>query len=411
MSTAQAAPPGQTADIPPGAFPLAAVRADTPGCERFAHFDNAGASPAPRPVFDRVSRHLAREQAIGGYGAQREAAAELDGFYASVARLINAHPSEIAFAESATRAWDMAFYGIGFRPGDRILCCRSEYASNYLAFLQMRQSKGVEVEVIPDGPDGAVDVAFLASRLDGKVKLVNICHVPTSNGLVNDAAAVGAILRDHPAIYILDACQSIGQQAIDVQAIGCDILSATGRKFLRGPRGTGFLYVAGRTLPLIEPPFADLRSASSPDRQALQWAPGCRRFEGWEYPVASKLGLKAAIDYASELGVANIESRIAELSSGLRQRLSGIRGVSVLDRGGRQSAIVTIAAENSDVERLRRQLADRATSATVIDGTDTMLDLESASGRILRLSPHYFNTTREIDNLCSAIEDLTARRS
>jgi len=395
----------------PVVFPVQDTRAETPGCETFGHFDNAGASPSPKPVCDRMVHHLRREQMVGGYTAQREVASELQEFYSSAARLINAHPSEIAFAESATRAWDMAFYGINFHPGDRILCCRSEYSSNYLAFLQMRQAKGVEIEIIPDGPDGSLDIGSLANRLDSRVKLVNICHAPTSNGLINDAAAVGAVLRDHPAIYILDACQSIGQKAIDVQTIGCDILSATGRKFLRGPRGTGFLFVASRVLSMIEPPFADLRSASSPDRQTLQWAPGGRRFEGWEYPVAAKLGLKTAIDYALKLGVGNIEARLSELSIALRSRLSQVRGISVLDRGWTQSAITTIASDCGDVSAIQHYLAERALSSTVIDGTDTILDANAPAGRILRLSPHYFNTLEEIENLCSAIQDCTGRRA
>lgn len=380
------------------------LREDTPGCGDFIHFDNAGASPMPRPAFDRMIAHLNREIEIGGYAAQRGAAAEIDTFNRSAARLLNAQPFEIAFAENATRAWDMAFYGIKFCPGDRILTCRSEYASNYLAFLQMKRRCGVEIELVPDGPDGTIDVGALERMLDDRVRLVNLCHIPTSNGLVNDASAVGAVLRGHPALYMLDACQSIGQMPIDVEEIGCDILSATGRKFLRGPRGTGILYVSSRKLDLIEPPFIDLRSARWIGAGDYDLAPGARRFESWEYPVASKLGLKAAIDYALELGVAWIGERNSHLASVLRIHLAQIPGVEVLDRGQRRSAITTLAVPGLDLNALQAHLERHRISATVIEGQEAPFDVLAAEhDQLLRLSPHYFNSETEIERVLDCV--------
>jgi aspartate aminotransferase-like enzyme len=211
---------------------LERVRADTPGCAKVAHLNNAGSALPPDQVVDSVVSFLRREAEIGGYEAKAEAQAELESSYDSVARLINADRSEIAMVENATRAWDMAFYGLKFRPGDRILTAQAEYASNAIAFLQVARQHGVSVEVLPDGDDGCLSTDALRSMLDERVRLIAVTHTPTHNGLLNPAAEIGAIARSAGVLYLLDACQSVGQVPIDVREIGCHFLSATGRKFL-----------------------------------------------------------------------------------------------------------------------------------------------------------------------------------
>ena len=209
------------------------------------HLNNAGAGLMPRPVLEAMHGHLRREAEIGGYEAADEAAARLDGVYDSVARLMGAGRDEIALMENATVAWQMAFYAPGpdLRPGDRILTARAEYAANYVAFLQVARRMGVVIEVVPDDPDGVLDPEALRRMIDDRVRLIAITWIPTNGGLVNPAAEVGRVARECGVPYLLDACQAVGQMPVDVAALGCDMLSATGRKFLRGPRGTGFLYI------------------------------------------------------------------------------------------------------------------------------------------------------------------------
>jgi cysteine desulfurase / selenocysteine lyase len=218
-----------------------AIRDDLTSKPGYIHLDNAGASLMPRCVLDTQVKHLQLEASVGGYEAERLENQRIEAVYDSVARLINCHRNEVAIVENASVGWMMAFYSIPFERGDRILTAEAEYASNYLAYLQVARERGVVVETIPSTGSGEVCIESLRAMIDDRVRLISVTHVPTNGGLVNPVAAIGAVAREHGIFYIVDACQSAGQIDLDVDAIHCDVLTATGRKFLRGPRGVGFL--------------------------------------------------------------------------------------------------------------------------------------------------------------------------
>ncbi|AUX22453.1 aminotransferase class V [Sorangium cellulosum] len=383
---------------------IAALRRDTPGCASVLHFNNAGSSLPPAVVLDTVVEHLRREAAIGGYEAEAEAGARIEAVYGSVARLIGAAPDEIALVENATRAWDMAFYSLRFGPGDRILTARAEYASNYIAFLQVARRTGAEIVPVPSDERGAVSLTALDRLLDERVKLIAITHVPTNGGLVNPAEAIGRRARSAGVPYLLDACQSVGQMPIDVDAIGCDFLSATGRKYLRGPRGTGFLYVRRAMLDRLEPPFLDLHAArwTAPDRYALR--PDARRFECWESYVAGRLGLGAAADYALRLGLPAIRDRICALAERLRARLAELPGVAVRDLGEQRCGIVTFTKAGEDATAVKTRLGAQAIHVSVSTAAGALLDFEVRGiPDLVRASVHYYNDEAEIDRFVAAL--------
>ncbi len=383
------------------------ARRDTPATETILHFNNAGAALMPTPVLQAQLRHLQLEADTGGYEAATSANDQHEAIYDSIAQLLNADRTEIALVENATVAWDMAFYSVGFAPGDRILTAEAEYASNYIAFLQVARRTGAVIDVIPSDAAGELDLDALARMIDRRVKLIAITHVPTNGGLVNPAAAVGRIAGAHGILYLLDACQSVGHMSIDVDAIGCDMLSATGRKYLRGPRGTGFLYVRRAVLDQLEPPFLDLQAATwvSPDRYEIR--PDARRFENWERNVAALLGLGAAVDYALGWGLADIAARIDTLAAELRRRLTQIPGVRVRDLGRRRCGIVTFTAEAKPARELVAALRQQHMNCHASGPGSALLDATSRQlPDLVRASLHYYNSEEEVARFAAAVAAL-----
>lgn len=388
---------------------IANARRDTPGCENFVHFDNAGASPTPEPVFRAMADHLASERALGGYEAERRAQPVLDSLYTGLAGLLNAAPDEIAYAENATRAWNMAVYALPWTEGDRVIVHGSEYASNMLGFLHLARRHGIEVDIAPSDGSGQIDVDALEGMITDKTKLISLVHVPTQGGLVNPVEEVGAVARRHGVAYALDACQSVGQMEVDVGRIGCDILTCTGRKYLRGPRGTGFLYVRRDLANRLDPPFIDLHAAEWRTERSFDIAPGARRFENYESNVGGRIGLARAVAYAREIGIASIEARVTDLAEHLRQALCEVPGVSLHDLGARTCGIVTFTIDQVDPITARDALFQDGISTSVSLVNHARLDLgRRETGPLLRASVHYFNSTDEIERFVASITRIAS---
>jgi selenocysteine lyase/cysteine desulfurase len=384
-----------------------AVRADTPACRDLIHFNNAGASLMPRPVAEALHRHLALEETVGGYEAESRAEAELTTFYTEFAALLNARADEIGYVENATRAWDMAFYGLPLKPGDRILAHASEYVSNYLGLLHQAKRRGLEIDLVPSDETGQIDLAAMERLIGPRTRLLALTHVPTQGGLVNPAAEAGRIAKAQGLIYMLDACQSAGQIALDVQALGCDVLSGTGRKFLRGPRGTGFLYVRRAMLDTVEPAFIDLRAADWTGSGSYALAPGARRYENWESYIAGRIGLIHAVRYARGLGLPAIEARVRGLGAALREALASVQGVAVHDQGAVKCGIVTFAKAGESAPALAARLREKAINVSVTAQSSALLDF-SARGidALVRASVHYYNTEDEIGRFADTVASL-----
>lgn len=383
---------------------IARLRAETPGCAHVLHLNAAGSALPSQRTLDATVGHLRREAEIGGYEAAAEAEAELEGFYPAAARLIGAAPDEIAFVENATRAWDLAFYSLAFQPGDRILTCRSEYSSNYISYLQVARKTGAEIVVVPDDRHGQIDVAALEAMIDARTKLVSISHVPTQGGLVQPAEAVGKIAHDRGVMYLLDACQSVGQLPVNVDALHCDFLSVTGRKYLRGPRGTGFLYARRRSTAHIEPLLLDNHAAKWTGDDEYTVRADARRFENWERYFAGVIGLKVALDQANELGIDAIWARLRTLADGLRARLATVKGVTLTDLGQLKGAIVTFAVDGHDHAGLKAALRAQAINVTVSTRFSSRLDLVGRGLEdVMRASVHVYNTEEELDRFVAAL--------
>lgn len=383
------------------------VRAETPGTAHGTYLHNAGTGLMPAPVLESMKQYLDLESEIGGYAAAARETERLEAVYDSTARLLNATRDEIALTENATVAWQMGFYSLPFQPGDRILTSQAEYGANYVAYLQVARRTGARIEVVPSDAQGQLDVDALEAMIDERVKLISMTWVPTNGGLVNPAAEVGAVANAHGIVYLLDACQAVGQMPVDVQKIGCDLLSAASRKFLRGPRGTGFLYVRRGLLEQLEPPMLDHYGADwiSPDHYELR--DDARRFETWENNYAARLGMGVAIDYALDLGLATIEARTRRLANRLRAGLATMPAVQLRDLGPDPSAIVSFTVAGRDAEAVVDDAARAGITIGHSDPASTLLDAEArALPMIIRASPHYYNTEAEVDRLLDLVASL-----
>ncbi|GLH96272.1 aminotransferase class V-fold PLP-dependent enzyme [Phytohabitans aurantiacus] len=390
---------------------VAALRADTPGCERVIHFNNAGCGLVAKPVLAAVVDHLNLEATIGGYEASAARATEVRDFYLQVAALINTTPGNIAFAGSATHAYANALSAIPFERDDVILTTRDDFISNQIAFLSLRKRFGVRLVHAPDLPGGGVDVEAMAALMrHHRPRLVAATHVPTNSGLVQPIAEIGRHCRELDLLYLVDACQSVGQLPIDVAEIGCDLLAATCRKFLRGPRATGFLYVSDRVLRAgYEPLFIDMHGARWTGTDRYEPVETAARFEEWEFPYAAVLGSAAAVRYARQVGIDAISARTPALAARLRGHLEQIPGVRVLDRGRQLAGLVTFAIAGWQPQPFKAAMDARGVNSALSFREFAQFDFADKNvDWCLRLSPHYYNTEDEVDQVAAAVKELSA---
>lgn len=383
------------------------LRAETPGCLHVNHLNNAGAALQPQIVTDAVVDHLEQEGRVGGYEAQSAAAGRIAAVYTSIGDLIGGNAGQLSLVESASEGWSRAFQAIDFtRPfgqGDRVLVSSSEYASNVLPIMQVARRRGARLEFIPDDESGCVDVSAFSSMLDADVAMVAITHCPSHNGLTNDVAAIGAALAGSSAWYVVDGCQAVGQIPVDVAAIGSDFYSATGRKWLRGPRGTGFLHASQRALTDLEPFPLDLHSATW-TAEGYDIQPGGRRYEYWERSYACVLGLGAAVDYALHWGIGTIAGRISELATSTRAALDAVPGVVVRDRGVQRTGIVTFTHDRIPAGQLVETIRSAGINVSLSTPDYALHDFtkQSVDG-LVRVSPHVYNTETELDHLVAVV--------
>lgn len=384
------------------------ARRDTPGCFERVFLDSAGSSLPPTPVVDTVVAHLRREAEVGGYAAANERLGDLAEVKASLGRLFGVDATSMALSDSASRAWTSFFYAVPLEPGDRILLSQAEYAANAVAALQRGRATGASVEVVPSDDAGRIDVEALRELLDERVKLVSVVHAPTNGGLVNPVREVADAAHAVGALVLLDACQSVGQLPVSVPELDVDALSGTGRKWVRGPRGTGFLYVRPRLILDLEPVMIDLHSATWTSPDTYELAPDASRFEMWETDVAARLGLGAAIDYLLDLGLDAVVEAIGYRAEHTRDGLERIPGVTVHDRGAPLNGIVSFTVDGIEPTAVRDALAAQAITVTVSSRSSTLLDMSQRKlDAVVRASPHYFVSPADVDRFLVAVRSLT----
>ena len=384
-------------------------RQETPGCSRVIHLNNAGAALVPRVVGEAVAAHLELEGEMGGYEAAERQAGAVRECYAALGHLLGTRAGNVALVQNSTVAFAQAISAFDLGSGDSILTSQADYASNQIMYLSLARRRGVAVVRAPDLPEGGIDPAAVRRMVRGRrPSLVALTWVPTNSGLVQPVEEIGAICQEAEIPYLVDACQAVGQMPVDVGRVRCDFLAGTARKFLRGPRGLGFLYVSDRMLERgAHPLLVDMHGATWTDPDDFTLAPDARRFETWEFSYALVLGLGAAARYAEEVGLDTAGERARELAAFVRERLERLPGVRVLDRGPELCAIVTAEIGNRDATEVKLALRARGINTSSPEREDAVIDMDQKGARsALRISPHYYNTKEEIDTAVDALEEL-----
>jgi cysteine desulfurase/selenocysteine lyase len=377
------------------------IRQDTLGCADKIFLNSAGGSLMTEIVVKTMTDYILLEQQYGGYGAADKNAERIQLFYTETAKLINTQPHNIAFMVSSTDGYAKALSSIQFKEGDVIITTNDDYISNQIAFFSLQKKVGIKIIRVKNLPDHELDLENLESLIkQHNPKLVAVTHIPTSSGLIQNVEGAGEICRRYDVLYLVDACQSVGQLAVDVEKIGCDFLTVTGRKFMRGPRGTGFLYVSDRVLEKnMAPIFLDTSGAEWTEFDDYKLSVTAKRFEHWETSISSLLGLVEAIKYANNIGLQNIENYNRKLAERLRNGLQN-DGLRVLDEGQNLSSIVTFCAQGGSIENEYKRLKENNIYFSVSNKSNALIDFTLKKvDRAIRLSPHYFNTSDEIDQV------------
>jgi cysteine desulfurase / selenocysteine lyase len=383
------------------------IRENTAGIGNGIYLDNAGASLVPLQVMDAIKGHLDLESTVGGYVAQAQQSDRLENVYASLAKLFGGHASEYAMTSSAADAWGRAFYSVPMKSGDNVITAYNEYCSNYVALLHRAKRDGIEIRVARADDSYALDTDHLASLIDNNTKLIAISQVPSSSGQINPVVEVGKIARATGVLYLLDACQAIGQLPVNVDTIGCDMFAGTSRKFLRGPRGVGFMYVRASIMEKLDPVMMSNQSAVWTAASEMEVRCDARVFETWERSVALQLGFGAALDYLLSIDTDTAMKRTIEMADYLRQKLEGTPGVTIADPIGPRAAIVTFEIEGRDPNEVKTKLAEKNIAINVASVVHTRLDLEARGiESLLRASPQYYTLHEELDRFVDAMTSL-----
>ena len=373
------------------------------------HLNNAGAALMPRPVTRAIHEHIDLEERIGGYEAAAMQDDAIGATYDRLARLINAAAKNIAVVANATAGFVQSMSSFDFSPGDTIVTTKSDYTSYQIHFLALSKRLGVNVIHAEDLPEGGVDPDSVRRILQSnRCRLVHVSWVPTHSGLVQDAESVGAVCEEEGVPYLVDACQAIGQMPVDVERLRCDYLSVTARKFLRGPRGIGFMYASDRALKRGDYPlFVDMRGAKWVSPESFEIHESARRYEDWEFPYALVLGLSAAANYATSVGIEAAQSRSMALANRLRDGIAGIDGARTLDPGRNKCAIVTVSVAGVPSADVVNGLSRRGINSSLTLQWYGLIDLGSRGVEAaVRLSPHYYNTEAEVDAALDALREI-----
>ena len=383
------------------------IRRETPGAKYVTHFNNAGAALPCHDTVQATVNWLNKEARTGGYLMQTVNEEDISGFYKNAGKLINCSPNEIALTHNASDSQAKVLFAFPFKKGDVVLTTEIEYSNNFMNLLQLKEQKGIEIRIVENEENCSFNLEKFENAIDDSVKLIAATHIPTSSGQIAPVEAIGKIAKKYNVPYLLDACQSIGHCPVDVEKIGCDFATATSRKYLRGPRGLGFLYVKESFFEKLHPQVIEAWFANWKNTDSFEIEKSAKMFEGFEKSYANVVGFSTAINYQNQLGIENTWLRIQQLSTSLRSKLNSLKKVSVVDPEVEVSGIVTFVKKGVDCEKIQNELATQKINISVTRPFSSLIDLKKRKlPEACRASVHYYNSDEEIEKLVTAIDKI-----
>ena len=365
----------------------------------FINFNNAGSSQTFKKTINEITRYLKDEENLGGYFCADLFKKKLNNFYINLSQLLNCEPDEISFISNTTVGYNYLINSLKFKKNSNILIFENEYESNLICLLRNK----IKFRIVRCLENGEIDYLDLKSKIDKDTCLVSLCHLSSHTGNLNSLHKITEFIKKiKPEIFILvDVCQSVGQIEIDFKKINCDAMVGSGRKYLRGPRGTGFLILNKKSKNNIIPLILDSHNFSL-SKKTLKKK---KIFENFEHSPALKVGLSNSIKQINMIGIKKIEMDIKKKSLYLRKKLQNYKRIRFFENILKISGINTFIVDGVDIQKVYEYMINKKILISVVNNRFPLKYKKKKSGA-LRVSIHYYNTYKQLDYLVKCLSKL-----
>ena len=399
-------------------YDVARIRKDFPLLDRevrpgvpLVYLDNAATSQKPQAVLDAMRDYYEQHNANvhrGIHTLAEEATALYEGARDKVTRFINAADRrEVVFTKNSTEALNLLARTIPLAPGDEVVVTEMEHHSNLVPWQLATQRAGATLKWIGLTDDGRLDLADLDRTITPKTKVVAFVHQSNLLGTVNPVDVVVAKARQVGALAILDASQSVPHMGIDVQALGVDAVAFTGHKMC-GPTGIGVLWGRYDLLEALPPFLGGGEMIDEVTMAGSTWAVLPHKFEAGTPMIAEAVGLGAAVDYLTDLGMDSVREHEHELTSYALDKLQAVESLRIIgpttteDRGG----AISFALEGIHPHDVGQLLDEKGIAVRVGHHCARPACLRYGVPATTRASMHLYSTTAEIDALVEGLDHV-----
>ena len=378
------------------------VRRQFPLEPGLAYFNTGGLGPSPTPVIDALVREMNALERVGETGHERVQAVR-----EKASAFLNCAAVELAITRNATEGMNLIARGLSLRDGDEVLLTTHEHPGGLMPWMGLAKDVGIRVKLIEPGAGGADTLNRIADALTPRTRVVSVSHILCTTGLRVPAREITRLCREKNLVSVLDGAQAVGMIPVDLHDLGCDFYTASGHKWLLGPKGTGFLYVRSESRELWRPSqvgaWSDKKDQYDPDKGVLEYLDEARVVEYGTRNTPIVVALGAAADFLSAIGMERVAARGRALALHLRRRLETLPDVEILTPTDETASASILTMTAADPARDARAWASPLKSRYKIRAR--VVSEHGLKG--LRVCPHVFTSYEELDRLADALTELT----